>query len=254
MARKGGRENEPIFVVYHHLHPVTGELFYVGMGTKVRPYQRVQRSRIWRNYVDKYGFPTVKIIAECLTWFEACELEVSEIQKYGRRDRRPDGILINLTDGGEGAGGRNLTEEEREHLRKKHTGKKMSADSCRRMSEAKKGRRVNNKEGIRRPVACYTKSGIRLREYTDSYEATKDGFNQNMVRRTATLKSAHTNGHFFVELQDEKCPAFMSIRIHLANKPRKPYSQEALANIIAGNRRAAAEKVLRNRTSQWLTH
>jgi hypothetical protein len=212
------------------------------MGTYKRPYQRAQRSRIWKNYAEKYGFPSVSIVASGLTWKEACDLEVLHISIYGRKDKTAGGTLINLTDGGEGAGGRVITEAEKEKLRLIHTGRVHTEKTRRTMSASKLGKSLNNKEGIRQPVACYTKQGVRVAQYRDSYEPSKDGFNDCMVRRTAQCKSLFTKNHFFVYLSDEACPAFMSIRLHLANKKRKEFSQQAKENIREGIRRRDLNK------------
>jgi len=92
-------------VVYIHKKKTNGEVFYVGMGNKYRPYQKCNGSRsdFWYSTVRIYGY-TVEIIKEGLTKQEAFDLEIKLIKKYGRRDKGL-GTLVNLTDGGDAGGG-----------------------------------------------------------------------------------------------------------------------------------------------------
>lgn len=90
------------YVVYKHLKS-NGDLFYIGMGNRKRPYAKSGRSKYWKNTVDKYG-KIVEIIHDNLTYDEAKHLEITYIFIYGRKDQNR-GCLINFTDGGEGASG-----------------------------------------------------------------------------------------------------------------------------------------------------
>ena len=88
-------------VVYIHRKKTNGEVFYVGMGNKDRPYQSNlgDRSIFWHKVVNKHGH-SVEIIKEGLTKRAAFDLEIKLIKKYGRRDKGL-GTLVNLTDGGD---------------------------------------------------------------------------------------------------------------------------------------------------------
>ena len=88
------------YEVYEHYLPGSVTPFYVGMGKKGRSQDRKRRSDWWKRYVEKYGLE-VKIIKEGLTKEEAILLEKQFISEYGRINIGT-GILINLTDGGEG--------------------------------------------------------------------------------------------------------------------------------------------------------
>lgn len=90
-----------MYYVYLHINPSTNLPFYVGKGKGNRCKQTRSRSIFWRRIVEKYGF-SIQIVQENLTHNEAYDLEVSLIRKYGRRDNGT-GILVNLTDGGEGS-------------------------------------------------------------------------------------------------------------------------------------------------------
>lgn len=105
--------SEARFVCYVHRRRDTGAPFYVGIGTPERPTQfgASDRSRFWRRVAAKAGVE-VEVVAERVTWEQACAWERAAIELAGRRDRE-DGPLVNMTDGGEGAPGRLVTEEEK---------------------------------------------------------------------------------------------------------------------------------------------
>lgn len=88
------------FVVYIHMHPKTKKVFYVGLGTEMRPTQQTSRSPAWKQCVSKHGFIS-NVIERNLSWFDACILEKKLIKKYGRKDLKK-GLLVNSTNGGEG--------------------------------------------------------------------------------------------------------------------------------------------------------
>jgi len=89
-------------IVYRHRRIDTNEIFYIGIGkNKSRAYQKSKskRSTFWLNIVNKTDYQ-VEIIAEELTWEEACELEIFLINEYGRKDLGT-GSLVNMSEGGE---------------------------------------------------------------------------------------------------------------------------------------------------------
>lgn len=96
-------KNEKKYCLYFHINSFTEEVFYIGIGNKKRPNEKIQRSTIWHRTVKKYGYK-VRIIHTGLCWQEVCDLEIEYIKKFGRRDKGT-GILINQTDGGDGAVG-----------------------------------------------------------------------------------------------------------------------------------------------------
>jgi len=89
--------------LYFHINPFRNEIFYVGIGSKKRPYFKRRKNLFWKNIVNKFGY-IIDIVHENLTWEEACKLEVFYIKRIGRRDKKL-GPLVNLTDGGDGAKG-----------------------------------------------------------------------------------------------------------------------------------------------------
>lgn len=93
------------FYVYVHKDDA-GNIFYVGKGSGRRAYKFRNRSKFWWNYVTKHckALPKVEIVNSFNNEEAAFALETSLIQHYGRRDKSL-GLLVNLTDGGEGISG-----------------------------------------------------------------------------------------------------------------------------------------------------
>ena len=88
-------------IVYTHIRKDTNEIFYVGIGkTIARSKSKNNRNKYWHNIVNKVGYD-IEIIHNNISWEEACELEKFYIKQYGRKDLGL-GLLVNLTDGGEG--------------------------------------------------------------------------------------------------------------------------------------------------------
>lgn len=95
LSQKGLELNPNRFYVYEHLKPNTGEVFYIGKGSKNRAYQTRSRNNHWTNIVNKYGLE-VNIIYNNLTNQEAGQKEIDLIEFYGLDN------LCNMTQGGDG--------------------------------------------------------------------------------------------------------------------------------------------------------
>jgi hypothetical protein len=109
-------------VIYHHSRNDTGEVFYIGIGNKKRPYRKDSRSSHWYSIVKKYGY-TVDILYEVSTWCQACVIEIMLIEKYGRKDLGL-GVLVNKTNGGDGNHGLIHSKETIDKLSKDRKGEK----------------------------------------------------------------------------------------------------------------------------------
>jgi hypothetical protein len=99
--------------VYLHTRQDINQPFYIGIGSdigKKRAFTKDGRNAFWHRVVAKHPCES-KIIYEGLTWKEACEIEINLIAHYGRI--RNGGILVNLTDGGEGTLGLICSEEKK---------------------------------------------------------------------------------------------------------------------------------------------
>lgn len=88
-------------VLYFHINKITRDVFYVGIGNKLRAFTRgSNRNKFWNDIVNEYGYD-VEIVASGLTTEEANVLEIFWIRTFGRKDKG-EGNLVNLTDGGSG--------------------------------------------------------------------------------------------------------------------------------------------------------
>ena len=129
-------------VLYRHIRIDKNEPFYIGIGDKEnRAYSQRSRNKFWKN-IAKQGYE-VEILFEDLTWEQACEKEKEFIALYGRRDLKA-GTLVNLTDGGEGALGRPMTERLKKVLRDS-TSRFSLAKWQRENGAANKGKRIGSK-------------------------------------------------------------------------------------------------------------
>lgn len=95
-------------------HPNIGRPFYIGIGTKKRPYKHLAQARhpkghhnsrlheVLQAHISAGVDPGVVIIGTFATKNEAGEAEKAEIAKWGRAGIEPNGILCNLAAGGQG--------------------------------------------------------------------------------------------------------------------------------------------------------
>jgi hypothetical protein len=97
-----------VFFTYAHYKP-EGGLFYIGKGKRRRAYAMDGRNSHWQNIVNKYGRPTVKLLARWDTEQEAFDHEKLLISCF----KDMGFVLANKTDGGEGSSGYKHTEESR---------------------------------------------------------------------------------------------------------------------------------------------
>jgi len=136
-----------MFYTYAHYTP-EGRLFYIGKGKKDRAYAKIGRNTHWRNVVNKYGKPNVKILANWDTEEDALDHErilISCFRDLGYK-------LCNLSDGGKGNSGIEMTEETKLKisLSKKGTpswnkGIPLTEDCKQKISQSLSGRKAWNK-------------------------------------------------------------------------------------------------------------
>lgn len=137
-------------IVYVHKKKETEEIFYVGIGKELqRAYQKKFRSNYWKNIVSKYGFD-VEIIKQNISWEEACIVEIELIAKYKRKC--DGGALCNITKGGDGVVGIEMTQEHKDKISKSNKGKKRTDETKKKISISKKGISFSDKhrENIRK--------------------------------------------------------------------------------------------------------
>lgn len=105
------------YYTYLHYTKDTKSLFYVGMGHGKRCVSRASsgRNQWWINIVNNHDF-LVEIVDINLTKEEACQKEKELISLYGRKQLKEEGLLVNMTDGGEG--GSNIIYSEEDKLKR----------------------------------------------------------------------------------------------------------------------------------------
>lgn len=108
------------FIVYAYVrekddqYAKAGTYYYIGKGVPKRPYMCGKR----KVKCPKNRENNIIIMYKNLDEKTAFELEIKTIALFGRVDKSPGtGILLNMTDGGEGASGFKFREESREKKR-----------------------------------------------------------------------------------------------------------------------------------------
>lgn len=151
-----------IYYVYSYIRS-DGSPYYIGKGKDRRAYQ----PHIRKNGVDLLpkDKSRITILHQSLTESQAFEIEKSLIEKFGKKTE--GGILVNLTDGGEGSSGHswgNWSEEDKARMSRQRKGKKLGPNSVpspfkgvprseetkKKISEAHKGKVIgcNKKKSI----------------------------------------------------------------------------------------------------------
>lgn len=164
------------YFVYFHKKP-DGEIFYVGIGGKKRPYSKYQRNKWWNNIVNKYGY-SIELMHENINWTEACQLEIKYIKQIGRADLKL-GPLVNLTDGGDGTIGVICSDETRIKKSLSLLGKKRSAETKNKISSSKKGikfskthiEKLRNSDKAVKPIVQFNLDGTKIQSFTSIKEA-----------------------------------------------------------------------------------
>lgn len=141
------------YVVYFHLNKKTGDIFYVGIGNERRAYLFHNRNRFWRFYVNKHGFPLVSIVATNLSFEDAAKLEMGYIKTYGRKGVDDNGVLVNISIGGEAsARGFRHTKEAKEKISKNHR-RTWSEESKLKLSKSLTGKKKSEAHRIKNSLA-----------------------------------------------------------------------------------------------------
>lgn len=124
---------------YLHRKADTGDVFYVGKGTRTdRMKLRSGRSEHWTRTVAKHGF-TPELVAYWATAEEAFAHECFLIKCF----REMGAKLCNHTDGGEGAPGYRQSAETRAKRSSSSRGHRKSQDTIARMRAAQAGKTIS---------------------------------------------------------------------------------------------------------------
>lgn len=108
-----------MFYVYQHKNPNTKEVFYVGKGIKKRAFSLHNRNRYWQSKVSAYGGFDVEFVVKDIDEELAFFVEKEAIDLY----RRLGCKLANVTDGGDGIAGFKHSEETKQKIAMKATGR-----------------------------------------------------------------------------------------------------------------------------------
>jgi hypothetical protein len=136
-------------IVYRHRRVDNNIVFYIGAGTKKRPYDKTGRSVLWIEIKNQTDY-VVEILQTGLSKEEADELEEFLIYLYGRKDLGK-GNLVNMTDGGNNLKnaktwlGKCFTEKHKNNISNGCKGRVHSKEHKDKISKSGKGR-LNSEE------------------------------------------------------------------------------------------------------------
>lgn len=139
--------DENIYFLYRHIRLDKGTPFYIGIGVKPKAHDKTYqneykraftkngRNQIWNKIASKSEIK-IEIITESSDKEFIIAREIEFIKLYGRLNLQ-NGILANMTDGGEGIKNRIFSQESRDKISKKNSGKKRTKEQCERISKSK---------------------------------------------------------------------------------------------------------------------
>lgn len=140
------------FYVYEHWRPDLNIPFYVGKGSGNRA-RVVRRGRHYNHIVNKLGrlglSVEIRVIADSLSEQDAFDLEIKRIAKW-----RDAGVsLLNRTSGGEGPSGWKRSAAHSQKLLLANSGRIVSDETRRKISESLKGREFSIERRMKISVA-----------------------------------------------------------------------------------------------------
>lgn len=137
-------------LVYKHYKEDTKELFYIGIGLKKeRAYSKKSRNDFWHNIVKKHGY-YVEIHIDNISYSEAKKQEKKLISLYGRLDLN-NGILCNMTDGGDGNIG--MSQNVKDKISNSLKGKKINPEIAKKRAEKQKNLWNSDEYALKRQEA-----------------------------------------------------------------------------------------------------
>lgn len=180
-----------MFYLYRHIRLDTGMPFYIGIGKKINKFSTIKmeyyrafasqyRNKYWHHVVNKHDY-VVEILYECDNQEEIILKEKEFITLYKRKEL--GGILVNLTDGGEGISGVVFTEESRQKISDSRRGKYHGADNP-------FFGKTHSAE-VRQKLSAANK-GINRRTNYKCSEETKKRISQSKKGNQSTLGMKHT--------------------------------------------------------------
>lgn len=141
------------FCVYEHWRSDLNVCFYVGKGTRRRAFSLERNDRhdkVVRKLFRIGANVEVRIVQGGLTEMAAFALERERISFW----RTKHDHLTNMTDGGDGTSGYTFSPEQREKIRAKALGRKVSEETRQKMSAAHTGQKRSEATKIRMSEAA----------------------------------------------------------------------------------------------------
>ena len=191
-------------IVYRHRRLDNNIVFYIGIGKrKDRAFSKAGRNNYWKRIVDSKGYE-VEIIASGISFEEAIELEILLIKEYGRKDLKK-GFLCNMTDGGDGCKGREMSDKNRRSLSIANTGRKASEETKLKISISLKGKTLGRKltEEHKKKLS-EKKLGRKLSEETKLKMGIKSKNKTEVWKKSMTLAGINKRGIVFSEEHKSK--------------------------------------------------
>ncbi len=129
--------NTLIYYVYAYINKKTGKPYYIGKGKEGRAYETNRRVSLPKDRTK------IVFLETNLTELGALSIERRLIKWWGRKDNGT-GILLNLTDGGDGVSGFSHSEETKRKLSEIASKRRRgppSAETIRKITDAQKGKK-----------------------------------------------------------------------------------------------------------------
>ena len=215
--------------VYRHIRLDTEQPIYIGIGSDasyIRAASIKYRNKHWVNVYNKHGM-RMEILVDELTRDQACEKEKEFIKLYGRLNNKT-GILVNMTDGGEGAFGTVFTQEQRDAISKRikgikhpprsdafremisfvNTGRTASKETRKKLSIAAKGR--THTEETKNKLSIVLTGKKRTEEMNKRMSIAKSGevFSQEIRDRMSKARKLIVIGYKELPILSNKVSVF----------------------------------------------
>jgi hypothetical protein len=195
------------YYLYRHVRLDKNEPFYIGIGSGKRAWNNDRRSNWWKG-IAKHGYD-IDIMLDDLTWEQACNKEKEFIKLYGRTDLNK-GILVNMTDGGDGATGKIVTEAERIKHSLANMGKNKNKPKPEGFGQLisfltkgklrgprSKEHNINLAAARSIPILCYDLQGNLVKEYRSIVATEEDGFDASNVSANIKGRLKTCKKHIF---------------------------------------------------------
>jgi hypothetical protein len=145
----------------------TGTPYYIGIASSAdRPLHKNHNAPV------PLDNSLIRVMRHGLTWEQATFWERFYIARYGRKDKGT-GILLNLTDGGEGAKGAIRTQQQRENYRAASTGRRHSEEAKKKLSLHRIGKPLT--EATKEKISQKLRGRVQSEEWVEKRTAAHRG-------------------------------------------------------------------------------